>query len=35
MSSIFSKEISELKGLYFKIGPIVECFFIIYKGMYD
>ena len=35
MTTLFAKELSELKGLYFKLGPIVESFFIIYKVLYD
>ncbi len=35
MNSLYKKETGELKGLYFKLGPVLESFFITYKGIND
>ena len=36
LKSILKKDyLQEMKSLYFKLGPILESFFIIYKIMYE
>ncbi len=35
MNIYFKKDINELKLIYYKLGPILESFFILYKVMYE
>jgi hypothetical protein len=31
----FKKDINEIKSIYIKLGPILQCYFILYKVIFE